>query len=101
MRVAHEQQSGGFSMVVHVTVASPDGTYKHPYQPDTIVAAVRHDAFIEIHPANISESETFLLFANSRITDERRTVSEFAHEDKHSREASFTLAWHNPAGSAR
>lgn len=86
-------------MVVHVTVASPDGTYKHPYQPDTSVGEVRHDAFSKIHPANIAESDTYLLFANSRITDESRKLSEFANGDKHQQEASFTLAWHNPAGS--
>lgn len=88
-------------MVVHVTVASPDGTYKHPYQPDTAVGQVRRDAFSKIHPANIAESDTFLLFANSRITDESRKVSEFASGDKNNQEASFTLAWHNPAGCVR
>jgi hypothetical protein len=86
-------------MVVHVTVASPDGTYKHPYQPDTRVGEIRHDAFSKIRPANIAESDTFLLFANSRISDESRKVSEFATGDKNKQEASFTLAWHNPAGS--
>lgn len=85
-------------MVVHVTVASPDGTYKHPYQPDTPIRVIRQDAFSKIHPANIVESDTFLLFANSRITDECRKVSEFASGDKHHLEASFTLAWLNPAG---
>lgn len=88
-------------MVVHVTVASPDGTYTHPFAPNTAVGTIRHDAYDEIHPANIPESQTFLLFANARIENESRPVSDFATEDKHKSEASFTLAWHNPAGASR
>lgn len=86
-------------MVIHVTVLSPDGTYRHPYQPSTRVGEVRKDAFSNIRPANIGVNDTYLLFAGVRVTDESLPVSHFA-EDQHKETATFTLAWQNPAGAS-
>jgi hypothetical protein len=85
-------------MVVHVTVLSPDGTYTHPYQPNTSVGQIRQDAFSKLHPANIGVNDTFLLFGGVRITDESLPVSHF-EQGEHEETATFTLSWNNPAGA--
>lgn len=84
-------------MVVHVTVLSADGNVEHPFQDDTTISTVKAFAFGKIKPAGISERDTYLTFAGTRITDERLTVSHFA-SGEHKKTAVFTLVWHNQAG---